>query len=78
MANSYLLETLRGTAAVNRLQIVTLIGDGQQQVVADSINKERIGGGGIQSHTSAGKEGRYAGQFGKPFAATAVARMLSV
>ena len=27
MANSYLLETLRGTAALNRLQIATLIGD---------------------------------------------------
>jgi hypothetical protein len=27
MANSYLLETLRGTAAVNRLQIATLIGN---------------------------------------------------
>ena len=27
MANSYLPETLRGTAAVNRLQIATLIGD---------------------------------------------------
>src|SRR5882724_5323773 len=27
MANSFLLETLRGTAAVNRLQIVTLVGD---------------------------------------------------
>ena len=26
MANSYLLETLRGTAAVNGLQIATLIG----------------------------------------------------
>jgi hypothetical protein len=26
MANSYLLETLRGTAAVNRPQIATLIG----------------------------------------------------
>ncbi len=27
MANSYLLETLRGTAATNKLQIATLIGD---------------------------------------------------
>jgi hypothetical protein len=27
MANPYLLETLRGTAAVKRLQIATLIGD---------------------------------------------------
>jgi hypothetical protein len=27
MANSYLLQTLRGTAATNRLQIATLIGD---------------------------------------------------
>jgi hypothetical protein len=27
MANSYLLETLRGTAAARRLQIATLIGD---------------------------------------------------
>lgn len=27
MSNSYLLETLRGTAALNRLQIATLIGD---------------------------------------------------
>ena len=27
MANSYRLETLRGTAAVNRLQIATLIGN---------------------------------------------------
>jgi hypothetical protein len=27
MANSYLLETLRGTAAINRLQIATLIGN---------------------------------------------------
>jgi hypothetical protein len=27
MANSYLLETPRGTTAVNRLQIATLIGD---------------------------------------------------
>ena len=26
MANSYLLETLRGTAAINGLQIATLIG----------------------------------------------------
>jgi hypothetical protein len=26
MANSFLLETLRGTAAVNKLQIATLIG----------------------------------------------------
>jgi hypothetical protein len=27
MSNSYLLQTLRGTAATNRLQIATLIGD---------------------------------------------------
>jgi hypothetical protein len=27
MANSYLLETRRGTAAIDRLQIATLIGD---------------------------------------------------
>jgi hypothetical protein len=32
MQNSYLLETLRGTAAVNRLQIATLIGDLSQTV----------------------------------------------
>jgi hypothetical protein len=27
MANSFLIETLRGTAAVNRLQIATLVGN---------------------------------------------------
>jgi len=32
MANSFLLETLRGTAAVNRLQIATLIGDLSRKV----------------------------------------------
>jgi hypothetical protein len=38
MANSYLLETLRGTAALNRLQIATLIGDLSRSVTLLTVD----------------------------------------
>ena len=47
MANSYLLETLRGTAAVNRLQIATLIGSLSRSVellTVDIEHEENTGG----------------------------------
>ena len=47
MANSYLLETPRRTAAVNRLQIVTLIGDLSRKVAiltADIAHRETQAG----------------------------------
>ena len=47
MANSYQLETLRGTAAVNRLQIATLIGDLSRKVTvltADIAHEETQAG----------------------------------
>ena len=47
MANSYLPETLRGTAAVNRLQIATLIGDLSRKVTiltADIAHEEARAG----------------------------------
>jgi hypothetical protein len=47
MANSYLLETLRGTAAINRLQIATLIGDLSRKVtilMADIAQEEARAG----------------------------------
>jgi hypothetical protein len=43
MVNSFLIETLRDTAAVNRLQIVTLIGDLSRKVAiltADIAHEE--------------------------------------
>ncbi len=47
MANSYLLETLRGTAAVNGLQIATLIGNLSRKVTiltADIAHEEARSG----------------------------------
>jgi hypothetical protein len=47
MANSFLIETLRGTAAVNRLQIATLIGDLSRKVTiltADIAHEEARAG----------------------------------
>jgi hypothetical protein len=40
MANSYLLETLRETAAVNRLQIATLIGNLSRSVELLTVDIE--------------------------------------
>ena len=40
MANSFLIETLRGTAAVNRLQIATLIGDLSRSVELLTVDIE--------------------------------------
>jgi hypothetical protein len=40
MANSYLLETLRGTAAVNGLQIATLIGNLSRSVELLTVDIE--------------------------------------
>ena len=40
MENSYLLETLRGTAATNRLQIATLIGSLSRSVALLTVDIE--------------------------------------
>ena len=40
MANSFLLETLRGTAAVNKLQIATLIGNLSRSVELLTVDIE--------------------------------------
>jgi hypothetical protein len=40
MANSFLIETLRGTAAVNGLQIATLIGDLSRSVELLTVDIE--------------------------------------
>ena len=40
MANSFLIETLRGTAAVNRLQIATLIGNLSRSVELLTVDIE--------------------------------------
>jgi hypothetical protein len=40
MANSFLLETLRGTAAANTLQIATLIGSLSRSVVLLTVDIE--------------------------------------
>ena len=40
MANSYLLETLRGATAVNKLQIVTLIGSLSRSVALLTVDIE--------------------------------------
>jgi hypothetical protein len=40
MANSYLLETLRGTAAANKLQIATLIGSLSRSVALLTVDIE--------------------------------------
>ena len=40
MANSYRLETLRGTAAANRLQIATLIGSLSRSVALLTVDIE--------------------------------------
>jgi hypothetical protein len=55
MANSFLIETLRGTAAVNGLQIATLIGDLSRSVElltvdiehGDASRSSRLGGPGL-------------------------------
>ena len=40
MANSFLIETLRGTAAVNKLQIATLIGNLSRSVELLTVDIE--------------------------------------